>query len=190
MNLNLGASDRHTPGYLCVDIAPAPCAVCDSGLIVAESILSRRVDLCLPWPWDDSSIDEILAQDVCEHIGSNCRIIGSYAEERGFRLFPPNGRTHFMNELWRVLKPGGRAIVETPNAAKGVGYFQDPTHTSPYCLSTFKYFEDGAFARQRLGDAYGITARFKVHQLTESMSNGEDPREQVWKIRAVLECVK
>lgn len=191
LRLNLGAADRHVEGFLCVDIAPPPCGACDAGLTINESILTRRFDLADWWPWPDSSVAEVLASDVCEHIVSKdrCRV--------NLKSAPRDGRIHFMNELHRVLVPGGRATIETPNAAKGVGYFQDPTHCAPYCLSTFKYFESGAFARERplgngmtLGDAYGITARFKVLSLTESRSNGEDAREEVWKIKAIIEAVK
>ena len=96
-----------------------------------------------------------------------------------------------MNELHRVLIPSGHAVIEVPNAAgAGVGMWQDPTHVSPWCLSTFKYFEHGSFAHQRLSSPYGITAAFHVISLTESRSSGEDPREEVWKIRAELEAVK
>lgn len=165
MKLNLGCSDRVIPGFIGVDIA---------------SPADQIVDLARPWPWQESSVQEVLAYDVCEHIGDEY-----LADDRH-----TNGRIHFMNELHRVLIPGGRAIIETPNAARGFGYYQDPTHVSPYCLSTFKYFEAGAFARGRLGGPYGITAAFRVIELSEMQSSGEDSREIVWKIRAVLEAVK
>lgn len=163
MKLNLGASDRRIPGFISVDIA---------------SPADEIVDLAFKWPWQDSSVDEVMALDVCEHIGDTSI------------PFADTGRVHFMNELWRVMKPGARATIETPNAARGSGFFQDPTHVSPWCLSTFKYFEHGAFARERLGDAYGIKARFRVISLDERETNGEDPREKAWKITAVLEAVK
>lgn len=180
MRLNLGAADRHVEGFVCIDIAPPECAACAGHF--------RTVDLSGPWPWGDSSVEEVLALDVCEHIGNGYRL--AHDKNMYAFLLPVNGRIHFMNELHRVLVPGGRATIETPNAAKGVGFTQDPTHVSPYCLSTFKYFEHGAFAHQRLSKAYGITAAFKVLSLSESQSNGENPAEQVFKIKAVLECVK
>lgn len=167
MKLNLGAADRRIPGFISVDIAPP-----------ADEV----VDLAGVWPWQDSSVDEVLALDVCEHIRD--------LKEHNLVVRHPLGRIHFMNELHRVMKPGARATIETPNAARGSGFFQDPTHVSPWCLSTFKYFEHGAFARERLGDAYGIKARFKVISLDERETNGEDPREKAWKITAVLEAVK
>ncbi len=172
MRLNLGAADRAFPGFIGVDVAPP-----------ADQI----ADLAKTWPWPQSSVEEILAYDVCEHIGDI-----SYGDtEFDFANRHRLGRIHFLNEAWRVLTPGGIMRLETPDASRGVGYFQDPSHVSPYVLSTFKYFEHGAFARERLGDSYGIKARFKVNDLDSvEVGSGEDGRERVWKIRAVLQAVK
>ncbi len=167
MKLNLGSADRHIDGFLCVDKHVVACAVCD-----ANGRPSKRfADLSIGLWWEDSTIEEILAFDVVEHLPS---------------------RVHTFNELWRVLIPGGRVTIEVPNAAKGVGFICDPTHVSPYCLSTFRYFEHGAFARERLGDAYGIKARFNIIELSEigPLPGEIGARETVWKIRAVLEAVK
>lgn len=171
MRLNLGASDRHIVGFLCIDIAPSPCPDCDASLAFdgwSDTFAPRTVDLSQPWPWSESSIEEILALDVVEHL--------------------PN-RIHTMNELHRVLVPGGRVTIETPNANYGCGFIQDPTHCAPFCLSTFKYFEKGAFAHTRLAKSYGITAAFRVLSLTERLTNGEDGREESCKITAVLEAI-
>lgn len=193
--LNLGCSDRIIPGFTSVDLAPP-----------ADQI----VDLSSPWPWETSSVEEILALDVIEHIGDCTHAFGStycgrcidannelcmllgipLGSTRPGKYRHAIGRIHFMNELHRVLEPGARATIETPNAARGSGYFQDPTHVSPWCLSSFKYFESGAFAHQRLSKAYGITAAFKAISLTERETSGEDPRETAWKITAILEAVK
>lgn len=168
MKLNLGAADRHIEGYLCVDKFPPPCAACDEPMgQIARMVFLER----LPWVWARSSVQEIIAYDVLEHLPS---------------------RVDVFNELWRILIPGGRVTIEVPNAAKGVGFICDPTHVTPYCLSTFKYFEKGAFAHTRLARAYGITAAFKIIELSEigPLPGEIGAKEQVWKIRAVLEAVK
>jgi len=152
MRLNLGAADRRVSGFLSVDCVPP-----------ADVI----TDLAQVWPWPNSSVEEVLAFDIIEHI---------------------EDRIHFMNELYRVMRPGARVTIETPNAARGAGFFQDPTHKSPWCLNSFQYFEDGSFAHQRLARSYGITARFRILELDQR--EVPDVREPVWKIRAVLECVK
>lgn len=152
MKLNLGACDRTIAGFLSVDIVPP------------ADILA---DLAQPWPWDDSSVDEIKAYDVIEHIAD---------------------RIHFMNEAWRVLGPGGKIEIEVPNASMGAGFCQDPTHKSAWCMNSFQYFEDGSFAHNRLAKSYGIKARFKILNLQEDMY--QDKYEAVWKIHALLRAVK
>lgn len=194
MKLNLGCADRFLPGFIGVDlmeIAPnhSPEAY-------------QKVDLAGPWLWGDSTVDEVLAFDVIEHVGDclhagivtgvRCTICAAAGQCMfGQKFRHPLGRIHFMNELHRILTPGARATIETPDASRGVGYFQDPTHVSPFCRSTFKYFEHGAFAHTRLSKAYGITAAFKAIEMTAlGPMSGEGYGEAVWKIRAVLEAVK
>ena len=180
LKLNLGCCDRKLEGFVGVDIAEP-----------ADMI----VDLAGPWPWDDSTVDEVVALDVIEHIGPKLSRSGHISAIAPYPYtdrtpFVDNGRIHFMNELWRVLKPGAQATIETPNAARGVGYLQDPTHVSPWCMSTFKYFEKGAFAHTRLSKPYGITAAFRILSMKEEPSPAEGFGEQVWKIKVVLEAVK
>ena len=152
MKLNLGCSDRNLEGYIGVDICPP-----------ADQI----VDLAGPWPWSDSSVDEVAAFDVIEHL--------------------PN-RVATMNELWRVLKPGAKAFIEVPNASHGAGFWQDPTHVAGWTMNSFQYFEHGSFAHQRLSKSYGIKAAFRVHGLSER--EYQDAHEKVWKITVALEAVK
>jgi predicted SAM-dependent methyltransferase len=124
-------------------------------------------NLELSWPWEDSSIEAVAAYDVIEHIAD---------------------RIHFMNELHRVMKPGARAEIEVPNATRGAGAFQDPTHKSFWTLNSWQYFQEGSNYRKRFAKPYGITARFKVLSLSER--EHKDIHEMVWKIRVVLEAVK
>jgi predicted SAM-dependent methyltransferase len=152
VKLNLGCSDRNIEGYIGVDICPP-----------ADQI----VDLSGPWPWPDSSVDEVVAFDILEHLPD---------------------RIATMNELWRVLKPGGLAFIETPDAAKGPGFWQDPTHVAGWTMNSFQYFQHGSFAQQRLAKNYGIKASFKILGLTEKQV--PDVMEPVWKITAALEAVK
>lgn len=158
MKLNLGANDRRIEGYLSVDIVPP-----------ADVI----ADLAAPWPWPDSSVESVLAYDVFEHIG-NCEHLWrdyccSKCNENVYRYNAIpwrhwSGVAHLMNELWRVLQPGGRAIIQVPNAAQGDGGFCDPTHVSYWTPSTFEYFVQGIAERERFRNSpyYGVKADFRM----------------------------
>ena len=131
MKLNLGAADRRVEGFISVDIAsPAD--------VIA--------DLSKPWPWEDSSVDEVLAYSVFEHL--------------------PN-KLHTMNELHRVLKPGGTARIQLPHAAQGDGCFCDPQHCSYWTPSDFEYYCKGVAEYERFHEAYGIKACFRVLNLEQ-----------------------
>ena len=134
--------------------------------IAAGPGVDQVADLSKPWPWETPRF-LVKTFDVIEHIAD---------------------RIHFMNELHRVLAPGGQAHIEVPNAAKGAGFAQDPTHVSHWCMNSFQYFRSQSFAHQRLSKAYGITASFNVLRLDERMY--QDEFEEVWKITAILEAVK
>ena len=125
--LNLGCSDRAIPGFLGVDICEGP----------ATDVVA---DLRERWPWDENTVDEIIAHDVIEHLYN---------------------KIHTMNEIYRVLRPGARVEICVPTT-DGPGAFQDPTHVSFWNRRSFLYFEAGNIYRERFAKAYGIQARFKV----------------------------
>lgn len=119
------------------------------------------------WPWETSSVDAIIAYDIIEHLPD---------------------RINTMNEMWRILKNGGIADIEVPNAAHGAAFAQDPTHVSMWVKNSFQYYQHGSFAVQRLADSYGIRARFEIVSLSDVLC--PDMFEEVWKIKAVLKAVK
>ena len=213
MRLNLGCSNSLRGGeWLNVDIAPD--ARRSSGTATAYDVQPGeylQADLALPWPWDDSSVDEIYAADIFEHIGdcqhSGDQWCGQCMEDRRGEYLPGrargfderhwSGRIHVMNESWRVLKPGGTLTMECPDAAKGTGQWQDPTHVTPWTPNGLQYFADGSPAHKRFAAAYGITARFNVLSVTERLySEIAGPRDgysvgcDVWKFAARLEAIK
>jgi predicted SAM-dependent methyltransferase len=172
LKLNLGCSDRLMDGYENCDIAPV-------------SPVVRYVDLSLWWPWDDSTVEEIYAADIFEHIPD---IYSSQALTGRHR----SARIHVMNESWRVLKPGGILRMECPDAAKGCGQWQDPSHVTPWTPNGLQYFQAGSLAWNRFHEAYGIVARFNVQEVTEAKyyEIAGSVRCEVWKFRALLEAVK
>jgi predicted SAM-dependent methyltransferase len=161
--LNLGASTDIRAGWVNADIFAAP------GIDVVTNLDE-------PWPWPESSVDEIYAADIFEHLQN--------------RIFT-------MNQAWLVLKPGGILTMECPDAAKGAGQWQDCTHVMPWTPNGLQYFADGSPAHKRFSAAYGITARFKILGVTERVykefagdPNGHGVYCDVWKFTALLEAVK
>jgi predicted SAM-dependent methyltransferase len=205
MRLNLGCSDSLRGGeWLNVDIV-------EDCILTANGVNYQRADLALPWPWGDSSVDEIYAADIFEHIGdcqhSGDQWCGQCMEDRRGEYLPGrargfderhwSGRIHVMNESWRVLKPGGILRMECPDAAKGAGQWQDPTHVTPWTPNGLQYFADNSPAHKRFAAAYGIMARFKLISCTERKYNEVTPALtgngvmcEVWKFTAAMEAVK
>lgn len=71
-----------------------------------------------PWPFEDNSVTEI----VCNH----------YIEHTGDLIA-------FMNEVWRILEPGGIATFVSPYWSS-VRCWQDPTHKRAISEQTYYYF--------------------------------------------------
>jgi len=150
LKLNLGSCDRHFPGFVAVDIAPPADVIAD---------LNER------WPWEDSSIDEIRAWDLIEHLCSP---------------------THTMNEAWRVLKPNGRLDIEVPTT-DGRGWAQDPGHICwpPWNRNSFFYYEHGNPHLTRFAPANGVRCAFRIVEEDEQML-----ADRVSKLHIILEAVK
>lgn len=155
MRLNLGCCDRHLEGYLNVDIVPP-----------ADQIANLAE---YPWPWADSTVDEVYAHDVFEHL--------------------PDKRAT-MNELWRILRNGGRADIWVPTI-RGVGACCDPTHITYWSAGDFEYYEAGNFARERFrrSEYYGIKADFRIVSHEQIVYKNKFD-EDVWKVRMILEAIK
>ena len=89
-------------------------------------------------PFEDSSIEEVKAIDFLEHI--------------------PLGKTiGVIEDIWRVLIPGGIFESFTPDAEYGQGAFQDPMHLSFWVENSWKYFSE-AMSRE----LYDIKANFRI----------------------------
>lgn len=148
LRLNLGCSDRLEDGFLNVDL----CELADV-----------TVDLRGDWPWIDSSVSEIRAHDIIEHL--------------------PDA-IHTMNEAFRVLKPGGRFDIIVPTT-EGRGAWQDPTHKSFWNRNSFFYFEHGNPHLHRFEKAYGVKCAFRIaSEQEQTFPDG------VTKLHILLEAVK
>jgi SAM-dependent methyltransferase len=156
---------------------------CDNlfGVDIAPGRSSEGVTLCTgnvaldPIPFADNHFDAVSAYDFFEHVP---------------RVLPrPEGRTlrfpfvELMDEVWRVLRPGGRLYAQTPCAPHAAA-FQDPTHVNFITRQTHLYF-----TQPRLMAAmYGFRGDFSVLRVQpvrpdqdyEPMSAGLVQRLRSW----------
>lgn len=94
-----------------------------------------KIDRGVSLPFESCEFDAVTAFDVLEHLSR---------EPTQF----PNEFILVMNEIVRVLKPGGLFLAVTP-AFPSKAAFQDPTHTNIISSETIKYFEgDSAWAKE------------------------------------------
>jgi hypothetical protein len=98
MKLNLGCGHDHKEGYVNVDV---------SDLGKPDMVVDLEV---LPWPWQDSSIDEILIKHTLEHLGQT-----------------PKMYLDIMSEFWRICKNDATITVIVPHHRHD-HFVNDPTH--------------------------------------------------------------
>jgi SAM-dependent methyltransferase len=105
MKLNLGCGNDIKKNWINLDIADLP------GVNVVHDINS------LPLPFEKDIFDEILCQDVLEHV--------DYIK--------------LLEDLHRILKPGGALKIRVPHFSS-VNNFIDPTHKNRFSIKTFDFF--------------------------------------------------
>jgi len=161
-----------------------------SGFIGIDCFKHEKVDIVhdlnegIPYP--DSSVDAVRAFDFLEHLPD---------------------RINIMNEIWRVLKPGGSVEIMVPST-DGRGAFQDPTHVSFWNENSFWYFTDKKRDHLELGHRYGFNGEFKLVNLKKIINTTEWSQydfKRKWKLmwnrfinyeipivhlHVFLECVK
>jgi hypothetical protein len=131
LRLDLGCGQRPKEGFKGVDIAKV------------ESVDFSGVDLfSFPWPFADASVDEVYSAHFFEHV-------------------PAKLRFGFMDELWRVLKPGQHAQIICPYY-NGARASQDATHEwPPISEASFLYFNKSWRELNKL-DHYQVTCDFDI----------------------------
>jgi SAM-dependent methyltransferase len=102
-------------------------------------------DLNQRWPFEDGSVGVIRAYDVLEHL---------------------KDPLHSMKEIYRVLAPGGYALIQVPST-DGRGAFQDPTHVSFWNENSFLYYTNSKWSRY-----IGTPVRFQeMRRYTTAMNS-------------------
>ncbi len=132
VRVNLACGQTKQEGWIGVDIAKCP------GVDVVHDLNK------FPWPFKSDSVDEVLVSHYVEHIPLDT--------PKG------DGLILFMNELHRILKPGGKATILAPYYSS-MRCWQDPTHRRAISEATFLYFNQGWREQNKL-DHYPITANF------------------------------
>lgn len=97
------------------------------------------VDLERAWPLEDSSVGLIIAEDVLQQLSDP---------------------VHVMNEIYRVLAPGGFLLARVPST-DGRGAFRDPRNKSFWNEQSFWYYTQARFAC----DLPEFKGRFQVARL-------------------------
>ncbi len=108
MKLNLGCGTDYKSGWKNVDSGNTKCDV------------KHDIEK-FPWPFEDSSVDEILMKHVFEHI-SKINFLD------------------VMKEIYRVCEKGAIINIEAPYGGSD-NFWTDPTHKFPMTTRTFDYFD-------------------------------------------------
>jgi hypothetical protein len=120
LRLNLGCGSKRLPGW---------CNVDKFGEADVNWDLER-----FPWPWPDSSADEVLLIHVLEHLGRE-----------------PDIFIGVMKELYRVCRDGAVVRISVPHPRHD-HFLNDPTHVRPILPGTLAMFSRRQnLEAQRLG---------------------------------------
>lgn len=108
VKLNLGCGHERLDGYLNVDrVGDAPV----------------QWDLeTFPWPWPDSSVEEVRLHHVLEHLGAT-----------------PPVYLRIIQELYRVCGDGALVHITVPHPRHD-DFLVDPTHVRPILAESFQLF--------------------------------------------------
>jgi len=123
--LDVGCGSSKTPGAIGLDISP------DTAADIVHD-LDR-----FPYPIEDSSFDQILLQDVIEHVSEPIRVF---------------------EELHRIARPGARLQLRTPHFSSVLAY-GDPTHRHYFATIAIRSLAEPRFAHY-------TEVRFRVVHVT------------------------
>src|SRR3989304_5425818 len=111
VNIDLGGGATSNKNFINVDIEPG------LGVDVVHDLETY------PWPFPSGCANLLVASHIVEHINP---VKGGFIK--------------WMDEAWRVLKPGGQLMISTPYGGS-MGYWQDPSHVNGCNEVTWYYFD-------------------------------------------------
>lgn len=173
--LDLGGAHNSPPGYIPVDLWPPddPARTCD--VLPADAL--RRLKT---WP-------KFLRGDVMDVLpGLPENSVGCVRAFDFIEHLPRARMVEFMNEVYRVLVPGGFLLSGTPST-DGRGAFQDPTHTNFVNENSFYYYTDREYAKYLNGK---VTCRFQAVRLWTECPTDWHKQNHVPYVYADLLAVK
>jgi O-antigen biosynthesis protein len=162
---DLGAAHNPAPGFQSVDLQDA------------EINCDIRFGLPLP----DGSAGCVRASDFLEHMNGCPTSMCAHGADG----VSPRCAVGIMNEIYRVLAPGGWLVSRTPST-EGRGAFQDPTHVSYWNPNSFWYYtrrEQARFVR-------GITCRFQGTRIWQSYPDEWHKAHNILYVHADLVALK
>lgn len=118
IRLDIGCGANKQPGFVGLDIRALP------GVDIVHDINVH------PWPLPDGCALTAFASHLVEHIPP----VAIGADGTWFPFVT------FMDEVWRILKPGGQFAMALPHGSSQ-GFLQDPTHCNPCNEATWAYFD-------------------------------------------------
>jgi len=107
--------------------------------IVASPVVDIVADFRRGLPFKDNSVDALYAYHLLEHLDD---FIG------------------FMEEMWRICRPGARVYVKVPHGSSSFVTWKDPTHKRGLFIATFAYFDDTYFDGKAF--SYYSKAKFRI----------------------------
>lgn len=107
MKLNLGCGEKKIPGFTGVDHIKTE--ACD----IIHNLNA------FPYPFSDSSVEEVVMDNVLEHLDDTIAV---------------------MEEIYRLTTPGAIVRINVPYF-KSNSAFTDPTHKHFFTETSFKYFK-------------------------------------------------
>jgi len=122
LKLNLGSGYRPRDGFINIDNRKE----CNPDLLC---------DIEKGLPFEDNTVDYVIATDFLEHI-------------------PRSYVIAVIEDIYRVLKPNGAFEHLTPST-DGRGAFSDPNHVSFWNAASWLYYTDDEYRK-----LYGIKAKF------------------------------
>jgi len=135
------------------------------GFINCDRVLQHGTDVVLNLdhglPFRSESIDEIFSNSTLHYVRNDSKV-------------------PVMNEIWRVLRPGGRVEIRVPSALY-LDAYAPPSARSQWQVVTFDYFLKGHWRCEEERPYSGFVGGFTsiVREVVKALNCEGNPSEQV-----------